>query len=495
MKRFVAGLVVLIACMGLSAYWAGAQESPIALRESSWPEQGRVTEMRALHDLRGGVYIPYIAEGAFRVLRAGAGGKLDVYAPKGFDRGPLGARSLKAISDGPERYVAFIGQSGGESIHLFGFGFWDDLSYCPLAETKAAVITDYSLAASKNGGVMVYALAGGLLRSFFTGIRGGAPRQSREISRADETVEAFEVRRERSQEITYGWYRVARKDYWEITLFSLNDAGNLVVERTGFRAAMPRLEYGVSPEGKAVFTIIAGSAVSVYHAEGLRFVRDAAFDAPLTVKRYSPALLTGGSVGLLIGETEDAEVLYGVSYERSGAPALQELFAAPSAEILELFSGGNNRISLVYRSKQTLGAALLRVDGGIIDDRLLPVSAGEAVLFRQSPWSNRLYAVSRAGSKELCVLSVLGFDGEAWRLTGEAQIPLFIPEELQTPVGSRDNDLLLMISPEALMLYEIESSRQQTLEMENYDRSAALNGVVYLAVSSKEGIDLYRIEE
>jgi hypothetical protein len=500
MKLFVVGLVVMIAAIGLCALGAGALESgvpeaPLARRESSWPEQGRVTEMRTIHDLRGGVYVPYIAEGAFRILRAGPDGELGPYMPEGFNDGPPAARSLKAIGDGPERYIAFIGQSGGESIRLFGFGFWDDLSYRPLPETEAADITDYSLVASKNGGVMVYALAGGRLRSFSTAIRGAAPRHPGEISRPGETVEAFEVRRERSQEISYGWYRAAREDSWELTLFSLDDGGNLTVERTGPRAHIPRLEYGVSPEGKMVFTVTAGSAVSVYHAEGLRFVRDVTFDAPFTAKRYSPALLTNGSVGLLIGETEGAEALYAVSHEQSGAPALRKLFAPPSAEILELFPGGGNRISLLYRSNQTLGAALLRPEGGIIADGPLPMPVQGAALFRHPLGENRVSALSVAVSKEAGILTTLELEGETWRVAGEARFPGFFPEEVQFPVGIRNNGLLLMIAPEALMLYEAGASGVQTLETQNHARSATHNGVVYLAVSSKEGIDLYRIEE
>jgi hypothetical protein len=487
MRNFVAGLVILIAVVGL-----GAQESSLAAPEGFWPETGLVTEMRAIHDLRGGVYIPYIAGGSFRILRAGAGGKLDSSVPGGFDGGPLEARSLKAISDGSERYVAFIGRNGGDSIYLFGFGFWDELTYCPLEATKAAAITDYSLVPSKNG-VMVYTLAGGLLRGFSAGIRGGAPRQLREISRPDETVEDFEVFRERDQEISYGWYRVARKDYWEINLFSLDDAGNLVVERTGPRSRVPGLDYGVSPERKAVFTITAGGAVSVCHAEGLRFVRDLNFDAPFNVKRYIPALLTGGPVGLLIGESGGTEFLYEVSHEQSGAPALRELFARPGAELLSLFFADNDRVSLLYRSGQTLGAALLRSGGGIISDGPLAVSAEGAALFQHPLEERRVYVVS--GSGESRFLSTFEFEGDIWRLAKKARLPGFFPDELHSPFGFWNRELLLMASTEALMLYEIDSSGWQTLKMKSYAWSAAHNGIALLVVASENGITLCRIKE
>jgi hypothetical protein len=106
-----------------------------------------------------------------------------------------------------------------------------------------------------------------------------------------------------------------------------------------------------------------------------------------------------------------------------------------------------------------------------------------------------VYVLSGAGSGESCVLSLFEFEGETWRLTREAKLPGFFPEEIASSPGVRNEELLLMSSPGALMLYETEGSGRQILEMENYGRSVALNGVVYLGVSSENGISLYRIEE
>jgi hypothetical protein len=489
MKKIAAGLVVFAAGLCL-----GAQEAPIALPESFWPEQRLVTEMRTLHDLRGGVYIPYIAEDSFRILRSGPGEELSPYTPEGFDGGSLGARKLEAVEGGPERYLAFIGgRDTGESICLFGFGFWDDLSWRPLPETEATAITDYALVPSGKGGVTVYTLAEGRLRSFSTGIRGGAPARSLEISRPGEKVEAFEVFRER--EISYGWYRLAHKDYWEIILFSLDDAGNLAAERTGSRASVPQLAYGVSAEGKAVFAITAGSAVLVCHAEGAAFARDLNFEAPAKAARYSPALLTGFPLGLLIGEADGGEILYGASHERSGAPALRELFAAPRAKILDLSFADHNRISLIYRSGETLGAALIDSAGRVIDDKPLPVSAEAVLLLHRPLGKNRLCALSQTGSTESSVLSTLEFEDETWRPAGTARIPRFVPEEIDFLSGVRDDALLLMASPGALMLLDLESSGTQILEAQSHGRTGALNGVVYLAAGSEDGIALRRIGE
>jgi hypothetical protein len=488
MKSFAAGLVVLLVGMGL-----GAQDAPIALREGSWPERGLITEIRAIHDLRGGIYIPYIAEGSFRILRADAGGKLIPHAARDFDGDSLEARTLKTISDGSERYIAFIGRDKGETIHLFGFGFWDELSYLPLEESGSAAIADFSLVPSINGGVTVYTLAGNKLRIFSTGIRDAAPVFSRDISWPGEKTEAFEVFRNRAQEISYGWYRVERQDHWEINLFSLDAAGNLTVERTGPHFKMPQVEYGSSPEGKAVFTIVSGNSVLVCHAEGPRFLRDLQFEAPFAVKQYSPALLTGGPVGLLFVEGDDTEFLYGVSHEQSGAPALQKIFTRPSAEFLSLFFLEHDRISLIYRSGLAMGAALLRSGGGVITDDPLLLPSGGAVLLKHPLGGEPAYVVS--GSGESPSLTSFDFNGETWRPSGETRFPGFFPQELYPSLGFRNRELLLMTTPETLMLYEPESGARQTLEMKGYARSNAHNGVVCLAISSEDGIVLYRIEE
>jgi hypothetical protein len=171
------------------------------------------------------------------------------------------------------------------------------------------------------------------------------------------------------------------------------------------------------------------------------------------------------------------------------------LFKDSSAEILELLFTDSNRISLLYRSNQTIFAALINPDGGIIAESPLPGAAGGAALFRHPLMGSRVCAVSEAGSGEVSVLSLLELKGETWRHLWDAQFPRFFPEELHCPTGVRDKGLLLMVSPEALMLFEPETSWRQILEMERHDLTIVLNGVAYLAASSADGIVLCRIGE
>jgi hypothetical protein len=256
---------------------------------------------------------------------------------------------------------------------------------------------------------------------------------------------------------------------------------------------MPRVEYGISPGRNAVFTIVSGNTVVVCHAEGPRFLRDLQFEAPLGVERYSPALLTGAPVGLLVGEEEGAEVLYGVSHEQSGAPALQELFTRPSAQFLSLFFVGQDRISLIYRSGGLLGAALLRFGGGLVAEHPLPLPSGGAALLKHPLGGYPVFVVSGPGDSPS--LTSFEFNGETWSSAGKMLFSGFFPEELYYSLGLRNRELLLMVASETLLLYEPESETRQTLEMRLYARSRAHNGVVCLALSCEDGIVLYRIEE
>jgi hypothetical protein len=451
--------------------------------------------MEVIHDLRGGAYVPYIAEETFRILRTG-GGQLRPYTPEGFDHTLLGARALSVSSGGLEQYTAFIGRKGGrDAVYLFGLNYQNDLTYYPLDETSAPAISDYALVPSPGGSLQVYTLAGGRLHCLSAGRDGS--RVLREISPGDEPVEAFAVHRKRNQKTAYGWYRVYRDDQWELTFFSLDEAGYLVRGKTGKLSGLPRLECRVSPQGDSVFTIISGSNVSVYHFAGSSLVRDLNFEAPLKVQRYGTSLQTEGSAGLLTGRTETEELFYAVTQERSGAPALNPLFSLRPGELVDVYLTGTNRISLVYRRDQTVRTALIGMDGRIITEGRLPLAEEtDGLFYPDMPGEKRLYAFTRGREGELGRLSLFSFEKERWNLLREIPVPRAPGGELHSlSPFNKDNELLLLVSPDSLALCETGSLAYQSVEIENHAGSIRLNGVLYLAVSSGNGIGLYRLEE
>ncbi|GHU63172.1 hypothetical protein FACS189445_6400 [Spirochaetia bacterium] len=494
MKRFIAGFVFLITGLVLGA----EERALIALPLGSWPETGRVMEMELLQDLRGGAYVPYIAGEEFRLLRKTEDGGLAPHMPEGFEGTQISARRLSVSTGGLEQYTAFIGRKGGsEAVYLFGLNSRDDLRYYPLEETRAAAIADYSLVPSFHGGIQVYTLAGGRLQCLSAGI--GRERIRREISPGGEAVESFALFQERTQTTRYGWYRSRQDGFWEISLFALDEAGQLVREKTGASLDFPRLDYRLSPGGTPVFTIRKGNKVSVYHAAGGGFVRDLSFDAPVSVMGYRTALHTEDAAGLLFSETETEEHIYGVSHELSGAPVLQLLFSLPKGGLLDMFFTGNNRISLIYRQDQTLHTVLADMNGRIITEGRL--SEDGAVLFYPDILGrNRFYSLSGStaggGEEETGRLRLFELEQERWNLVRELRLPWTAPKELHSlSPFNKDTELLSLVSEDSLMLCETGSPLVQTMEMQKYARSIRLNGVVFLAVSSGNGIGLYRVEE
>jgi hypothetical protein len=85
------------------------------------------------------------------------------------------------------------------------------------------------------------------------------------------------------------------------------------------------------------------------------------------------------------------------------------------------------------------------------------------------------------------------FEKEHWNILRELLIPRITPEEIHS--DNREMETLFLVSSDSLMLFETGSSAYQTIAMHRYARSIRLNDVIYLAVSSGNGIGLYRIEE
>jgi hypothetical protein len=150
------------------------------------------------------------------------------------------------------------------------------------------------------------------------------------------------------------------------------------------------------------------------------------------------------------------------------------------------------------------------MDGRIITEGLLtglPSVPGEdtALFYPDPPGEKRFYILTgmAAGSGDDGGgrLFIFGFEQEHWNLLGEQRIPRTAPVELRSLSprgpwsGSRDTETLFLVSPDSLILCDTGSSEYQTMEMQNYAGSVRLNGLIYLAVSSGNGIGLYRIEE
>ncbi|MDR2739839.1 MAG: hypothetical protein LBB68_08430, partial [Treponema sp.] len=126
MKKFIAGFVFLIAGLATS----GQENTVILPAVGSWPETGNVTDLELIQDIYGGMYILYINDGKFRILKTGEDGEFKPYVPHGFEGNLLSARKLSMISDGPEQYSAFIGtREGVEGIYLFGLNYRGELAY------------------------------------------------------------------------------------------------------------------------------------------------------------------------------------------------------------------------------------------------------------------------------------------------------------------------------------------------------------------------------
>ncbi|WP_010259467.1 hypothetical protein [Treponema primitia] len=488
MKGFIAGFVFLIT--GLIV--GGQENALIALPVGSRPESGDVTALELIQDFRGGMYILSITDGEFRILKGGQGEELKPYIIDGFDGNLLKARDLAMVSGGPEQYSAFIGtRDGVEGIYLFGLSYMGELAYYPLRETESpAGIAAYSLISSNDQGLLIFILTDGRLNYISGGGRNDRITSSREISLRSEKVEDFEVFHDWGRKTNYGWYRVFREDHWEINFFLIGEQGLLIREETGPYETMPRIEHRESQDGNPAFTVLDNKSVSVYQISGGGFVRSLDFDAPLKVQRYIP--------GLLIGDTDTGEIIYGVSFEQSGIPVLKQLFSLPGASLIDIFSTGTNQISLIYYHDRTWRFALIDLAEGLKKEGPIQTLNEPARMFYTAGFLSPRFCVLK-GNEENGILAFFRFEDENWKLLREIPAPRgsFFQGEKNILLNPfyMENEIITMISPDMLVLIDDKNGKEQSLDLGTYTWSRRINGVIYLAVYTGNEITLYRMEE
>ncbi|AEF85239.1 hypothetical protein TREPR_1399 [Treponema primitia ZAS-2] len=513
MKGFITGILVFLAGLTLYGQENGFTAAlPAALPVGFWPEERRVTEMQVVHDLDGGVYIPYIADREFRVLKMGRDEEPRLYDPEGFESPGISVRNLKLMTGEPEQYTAFIGKKdGNDGLYIFGVTHRGEYS-CYFAEERfgAASIFDYSLGCSPEGEVLVSILAGGRLYLLTGPGREDRPWTREEISSPSEQVDAFDFFYGMGG-INYGWYRNFYDDQWEITLFSVGTQGRLIREKTGGSSATSRLDCRIFPTGISVFTLCRDRDIVLYQGKDGAFTKYLHFTAPVKVLQYRSVFGTGASMGLLIGQANGEELLYAVTRESSGVPVLKLLYSLPPGELLDIFITDDNRISLLYCREEAWRNALISSDGVLIKDNRLQIPGKPVrILYTGGNESPELYVLSvisgSAGQKNSvsAILVHCRFESAAgaWIVLQEPAISAALPGSDWHPTEIpalnpfyTEAKVIAAVSPEALAFFQTESGENQFLEKQSHAWSIRLNGVIYLATWAKNRVRLYRMEE
>jgi hypothetical protein len=466
------------------------EEANIARLAGSIPTAGQVTEMEIMHDLHGGSYALYIADGKFNVARSGTTGHFAAYIPEGFIAPQGVARDLRLSASGPVQYAAFIGsESGIERLYIFGLDYQGVLNYYPQAEiTSGRGIARYQLEGLYTGNAGVYLLSGGRL-SYIANIgERGQLITRQDISASDETVKDFGLSSSLREETQYGWYRASSGSVGvpEITLFSLNKNNLLRKEKIGMDG---NISISTTHEGAITCVITGGTRVAVYQGASGAFSKVTAFDADFPVAHYYSAFQNGGDTGLLTGEIADgSSAIYRVLYETSGAPVIREWLTG--VETYAHFFTQDNQHGLLYKQGETWRSTLLSNMVGA-PNQALP--DGAVFCYNAGLEQPRLYALDKTGKK----LLVHELNGQRWLsakimdLSQGERIAIWDSKRVGAFLYA-DTPLIPLITPERLILCEPDSGRVQSIVYKQGTLSRRINGVILLAVYGGESIAVYR---
>jgi hypothetical protein len=499
MKRKISGLMLLMISVGVAL--SGLEQDPIASLVGAVPAAEPITELRVIHDLKGGAYVLSIAEGAFKVTREMPGGSFEPYEVRDFPGAAFKARNLQIAAAGPIQYAAFIGGDGPwESVCVFGLDFRGELIYYPVAETKTAhPISEFIITSSYDGSADLYMLGDGRL-SCVTGIgRQDKLKLYQSLSLNGEAVDAFGLVRDIRQGPLYGWYRVVSGENREMILFSVSGNGVLKRDRLGIYGDDIRVSHGMTFDKTQILTLINDSHVEVFRETGSGFLRDLSFNVPVPVKQYYPADQIGGEMGFLIGGSGGEERLYGVFYEDTGAPVLEEWLIVSDGSITDMIYAGNKQIAVLYEDGAGWHSALIDLGGGFLGEKpIRGLESGAKLLYSGGIEGVSLCMVDKREGGRLVFYGLAGGD---WEFLRQAPIPGSIWDEdirgeevpMLNPFYSAQ-PVVPLASPPAIVLCETETGIWQSIAGIKRSWSYRINGRVLLAVYTGRELALYRME-
>ena len=415
-------LVLLFAGLEL---WAG--EPPFSLTAmGGFPLEGTVSELKALQDVHGGVFVFFIADGRLGIYHGDKQGNFEPYQAEGLEERELGeVRLLRLLDRGPRHFAAFISRTGGaEIVYLLSLDHQGGLRAYPARETRSAEgIADYALAYGAEGAAL-YLLSGGVL-SAVTGINGPWELPvKRRVSGEGERVAAFGFSENLSGTFGCGWYRAAGREGPVVSLFSSANHALFYRKKLGTYGPDARIS-SAAAEDRIVFTIIDGTKAAVFEGAAEGFTAAAAFEAPVPISGYCAARKNGG-LGILTGG-ERGGAVYGVSGGTSAAPRFHQYFTVSGGLPVELAIGSGREFAALYQKEGRWRSVLLDADHGGGEETILPGIAEGAVKLPYRSGADqhgrRLYFISggeHAGQAEFIMLN---FEGDRWETARRLTLP------------------------------------------------------------------------
>jgi hypothetical protein len=498
MKIKISGLIFLIIVnMALS----GLESYPIASLVGAVPAAEPITDLRVIHDLKGGAYVLSVAGGVLNVIRGTAGGSLGPYEIRDLPETALKARNLQINAAGPFRYAAFIdGEGPAENIRVLGLDLRGELVYYPVPETKTAgPLSEFIITSSYNGSAELYLLGDGRL-SCVSGIgRGDKLKVYQSLSLNGETVEAFGIIGDIRQGPRYGWYRVRSGENREIITFSVSEYGVLKRERLGIYPGDVKVFSGMTFDRTIILTLIHENHVEVFRETGSGFLRNS-FNAPVPVKQYYAPDQIGGNMGILTGGSGGEEQVYGVFYENTGAPVLKEWLTIRDGSVMDMIYAGNKQLVILYEDGAGWHSALVDLSGSFLGEKpIRGPESGARLLYSGGLGEVSLCMVDKKDGGRLMFYGLTG--GGDWELLRQMPIPADIWEP-----GIKGEDLpalnpfyfnsavVPLASPAVLALCEAETGTWQLIAGIKRHWSRRINDRILLAVYTGREIALYRME-
>ncbi len=491
MKR--AGLFVFVWLCLLCGGMYG-ENSGLLRQAGSFAVEGEAEELAVMHDLRGGMYVLYIADGMFHVVHGTAEGEFTPYRIKHLDEDITDARSITLTPSGVTQYAAIAAGGGGAGrIYVCALDHTGTLVRLALPDIpELSADMDFRLLSFPSGSAALCLFSGNTL-TYITGINGESVQniQGRpslcELSLPGEYTDSFGLIEEVFSDTLYGWYMVRHdKGLTDVVVFGIPESGLPVRETFPGYGSGVQVICGTDMEGSPLFTVADTGRTDVIREFSGMFIREISVETDFAVKAYYSGLHLDSSAGLLFGETGT----YRIVYERSGAPVLQKIPELSGCEVTHALYGSEKTVMVLYERDQWWYSCSIDLDDGSVREDRLGARNGGSALFHSESFPDIQVFILEDGTETL--LSRYVFTGSGWEAAGGT--PLAAERGIRfSPV--RIGELLSVFDLGERLLVRGYPNGTEILAYKKQSRSRMINGILLLAVYDENAVTVYRMGE
>ncbi|MDR1949822.1 MAG: hypothetical protein LBQ38_10560 [Spirochaetaceae bacterium] len=459
---------IILSLTAVSAGLFGTEQDRLLAEFGSFPVRGTIDEFEVVQELQGGVYVLYIADGQFSVIRGDRDGNFDSYEVPGLEAGFQNPRNLSVNPPGFTEYAAFMADKmGARRIYIFRVDHFGNLFCADLLEAGGSdQQIGFTLGESYTELCNVYIAADGVL-SYFSGAGSGDRQPIREgLSRYGERVDRYGIIKKPDANEHYGWYSVVRDaGVRDIVFFLIKDNGLIIRKTLTGYTEQSKITNTVNIYGDIEYTVIDDTVI---HDQGAVLFKGTGDD-------FIPI----------------------AAFEEADRPQISFLTEIPENTSVDFMVLNQNQyINIFERDGYVWSAVIDKTTNTLEPDSMAPVDQGRRLSVKQEADKIRMSLINESRAS----LVIHEYDGSGWNKITDIPLPDGIePAAIGIEPGISDNPFLSFLNilyfgtGNKFIVGDIHDETWHVITGRRRIWGRIINGFIFLVVHMDDLLTVYRM--